>query len=57
MSTNDPVKEKEMLKEYFELISANIKAILHRKKEKMNAHDRDFILSAIKVKKGHIGRR
>lgn len=49
MSSPDPINEKELLKEEFELISANIKGILSKRKDKITAYDRDFILNAIKV--------
>lgn len=49
MSFNDPSNEKELLREEFELISANIKAILNKRKDKISSYDKDFILNAIKV--------
>lgn len=45
----EPSNEKDLLREEFELISANIKSILTKNREKVSASDKDFILAAIKV--------
>lgn len=45
----DDKSEKEILKEEFEVISVNIKNILSKKTDKINVHEKDLILSAIKV--------
>lgn len=49
MIANETINEKELLREEFELIASNIKSILSKRKDKITAYDRDFILNAIKV--------